>query len=151
MLEGALNNTWHLLYQVCMPVTYFCELDAYIKEKRSSLDHKNIFSRILKYDESDINCSYGWVIPRRNMKCPEKHVIDDFVMWCHLHFILKCPKIEKFHFWFLICFQIDHVCFNAPVVLSDSRNGKMGHFKISYIGNWDKKQWSILKQKWNRK
>ena len=59
MLEGALNNTWHLMNQVCMPVTYFCELDAYIKEKRSSLAHKNIFSRILKYDESDINCSYG--------------------------------------------------------------------------------------------
>ena len=34
------------------------------------------------------------------MKCPKKHVKDDFVMWLHLPIYLKCPKIEEFHFRF---------------------------------------------------
>ena len=62
----------------------------------------------------------------------------------NLHFILKCPKIEEFHVRSLFCFKIDHVLFwNVPFFLSDSENGKMGHFK--------KSTWSILKKKRNRK
>ena len=46
-----------------------------------------------------------------DMKCPKKHVKDDFVISWHLYFIFKCPKIEKFHCRFLFCLQIDHVIF----------------------------------------
>ena len=46
------------------------------------------------------------------MKCPKKHLKDDFVMWLHLHNILKCPKIEEFYFRILFCFTIDHVLFS---------------------------------------
>jgi len=51
------------------------------------------------------------------------------------HVILKCPKIEEFHFRFLFCFKIDHVLIfwsaplfyvrsflNASFFLSDSEN-----------------------------
>ena len=82
------------------------------------------------------------------MKCPKKHVKEDFVMWKHFLNFLKCPKIEEFHFRFIFCFEIDHVLifwnaplfyvrifWNAPFFLSDSENST----------------WSILKQKMNRK
>ena len=74
---------------------------------------------------------------------PQKPVKDDFVMWWHWHFILKCPKIEEFHFRFLFCFKIDHVLkfWNALFFLFDSENEAFQ--KIS--------TWSILKQKRNRK
>ena len=64
------------------------------------------------------------------MKCPKKHVKDDFVMWWHLPIYLKCPKIEEFHFRFLFGFKIDHVSFiwNDPFLYL--RNiWKMAHFR----------------------
>ena len=55
------------------------------------------------------------LIASSNMKCPKKDVENDFVMWCHFYFILKCSKIEDYQFRFLFCFKIYHVFFlNAP-------------------------------------
>ena len=68
------------------------------------------------------------------MKCPKKHVKENFVMWWHFLNFLKSPKIEEFHFRFIFCFKIDHVLifWNAPFFLSDSEIGKMHmiNFKI---------------------
>ena len=41
---------------------------------------------------------------RGNMQCPKKPLKEYFLMWWHLNFYLKCPKIEKFHFWSLLLF-----------------------------------------------
>ena len=51
------------------------------------------------------------------MKCPKKHVKEDFIMWWHFLNFLKCPKIEEFHFRFIYSFKIDHVLifWNAPL------------------------------------
>ena len=35
---------------------------------------------------------------RGTIKWPKKHVNEVFIMWRHLHFSLKCPKIEHVHF-----------------------------------------------------
>ena len=88
--------------------------------------------------------AYGKLYHITYMKCSKKHLKDGFVMWWHLHFILKCPKIEKFQFRFLFCF-IDHVLFNAPFFIFEifemthfpKRNRKwhssiLGHFKMKY-------------------
>ena len=91
-----------------------------------------------------------------NMECPKKHVKDDFVMY-HFLKILKCPKIDEFHFRFLFSFKIDHVLkfwnpllsyvrkfWNAQFFPFSKSNRKNGAFQnIS--------TWSILKQKENRK
>ena len=58
---------------------------------------------------------------RGTMKCPKKYVKDVFFTWGHMHFILKCPKIEDFHFRFISRFQTSHVFF--------WKWGKWGHFE----------------------
>ena len=56
------------------------------------------------------------VYTESNMECPKKYVKDDFFMWWHLHFYLKCPKIEELNFRCFCCLKISHVIFiwNAP-------------------------------------
>ena len=87
------------------------------------------------------------------MKCPEKHVKDDFLMWWHLHIYLKCPKIQEFHFRFLRCFTIDHVGIIQKTPLFYVRNIRNAFFPfhdqikkekwdISNISNIEK--WGIL-------
>ena len=43
------------------------------------------------------------------MKCPKKHLKEDFVMWWHLHFYFKCPNIEGFQFRRFFCFKTGHM------------------------------------------
>ena len=45
------------------------------------------------------------------MKCPKKHVKENFVMWWNFLNFLKSPKIEEFHFRFIFSFKIHHVLF----------------------------------------
>ena len=52
-----------------------------------------------------ITLRYGTPVTKGNMKCPKKHVKDDFVVWWHLHIYLKYPKIEEFYFRFLFCLK----------------------------------------------
>ena len=54
---------------------------------------------------------------RGTMKCPKKYVKEGFFTWGHMHFILKCPKIEHFQFRFISRFKTSHVFFlwNAPI------------------------------------
>ena len=51
------------------------------------------------------------------MKCPKKNIKVDFVMWWHLHFHLKWPKIEELNFPSFCCLQTSQVIFiwNAPL------------------------------------
>ena len=73
-----------------------------------------------------------------NMKCPKRHLKDDFVMWWHLHFILKCPKIKEFHFRFLFCLKIDQVLLSEMPHFLD-----LEIFELSHFSYWEK--WSIGK------
>ena len=52
------------------------------------------------------------------MERPQKHVEEDFVMWRHLHFSLKCPKIEHIHFCFSS--KINHVIFSVETPVPTS-------------------------------
>ena len=86
------------------------------------------------------------------IKCHKKHLNEVFITWRHLHFSLKCPKIEQFHFsvsflvlksitWFYL--EMSHFFYfrkpwNVPffhLIL------KMG---ISKIPNW---KWGISRKK----
>ena len=82
-----------------------------------------------------------------NMKCPKKHM--NFKLWKVIlscdgicNFILKNPKIEEFHFWFLFCFKTDHVLLEMPhFPLSESELSNIRKWGISKTNTW-----SILKQ-----
>ena len=86
------------------------------------------------------------------IKCHKKHLNEVFITWRHLHFSLKCPKIEQFHLpvsflvlksitWFYL--EMSHFFYfrkpwNVPfshLIL------KMG---ISKIPNW---KWGISRKK----
>ena len=75
------------------------------------------------------------------MKCPKKHVKDDFVMWLHLPIYLKCPKIEEFHFWFLFGFKIDHVRINRNAPFFYVRN--IWNAPFFPFSESDQEKWSI--------
>ena len=105
---------------------------------------------------------------RGTMKCPKKYVKDVFFTWGHMHFILKCPKIEDFHFRFISRFQTSHVFFlwNAPIFYvrifwnapffpfseSDGKNGAFQEKRTEKSGAFrEKSTWSIWKREKNRK
>ena len=77
------------------------------------------------------------------MKCPKKHVKEDFVMWELFHNLfefqtLKYPKIEKFHFRFFFYCKIDHVLifWIAPLF----------YVRIFPIWFWNREKWGISKK-----
>ena len=97
-----------------------------------------------------------WLNTRGTMKCPKKYVKDAFFTWGHMHFILKCPKIEHFHFRFISRFKTSHVFFlwnapifyvgifwNAPFFLSHSANGWENGWihPFSFLRDFPKNLW----------
>ena len=107
-------------------------------------------------------------VTRGIMKCPKKHVKEDFVMWWQFLNFLKCPKIEEFHFRFIFSYKIDHVLifWNAPLFHvrifwnapffpfseSDRKNGAFQKIQAWKSGAFKKiTTWTILKLKLNRK
>ena len=97
----------------------------------------------------------------------DHYILNVFFTWGHMHFILKCPKFEQFHFRFISRLKTSHVSFflnapffcskkirNAPLFLSYFGNGKMGHFKIfSYrkMGHFEKRHVTSFKTRNERK
>ena len=116
-----------------------------------------------------IEYEVSWNAPKRGiMKCPKKHVKDVFFTWGHMHFILKCPKFEQFHFRFISRFKTSHVLFfrNAPFFYTkkfwnapffpfskwDRKNGAFQNFLLQKNGAFRKKStWLSLKREMNRK
>ena len=85
-----------------------------------------------------------------------------------MHFILKCPKFEQFHFRFISRFKTSHVLFfrNAPFFYTkkfwnapffpfskwDRKNGAFQNFLLQKNGAFRKKStWLSLKREMNRK
>ena len=93
----------------------------------------------------------------------DHYILNVFFTWGHMHFILKCPKFEQFHFRFISRLKTSHVSFflnapffcskkirNAPLFLSYFGNGKMGHFNnFSYrkTENFEKRHVISLNEK----
>ena len=93
------------------------------------------------------------------------HVKDDLVMCWHMHFNLKCSKIEMLQFSFSVLFycKIDHV-FSQNAQLFYARNilnapffyfhNQMGHFKYfvhKKVRHFEKKHAINFETKKNRK
>ena len=110
-----------------------------------------VFDPVWKWIKSEISNSFKshdyYFRIRGNMKCPKKHMKDDFVMWWHLNFILKCHEFEDFRFRFLFCFKIDHVLIFWNTPLPYFRN----FWNAPFFPFHKNSTWSILKQKGNRK
>ena len=70
-----------------------------------------------------------------NMKCPKKHVEDDFVMWWHFYFILKCPKIEEFHFRFLFWLRNWGISEKHVINFKTEKEPKMKFFDLGAFQN----------------
>ena len=74
------------------------------------------------------------------MKCLKKHVKEEIIMWWHMHFFSKCPKIKNVHFLFFdwnaslskCPTSLCSIYLTCPIFPFDSMNRKVGHFKLNF-------------------